>query len=138
MWTFLIADVSSPILGADFLHHFELEPDLRNTIYHKLLKELHSITKLPNPNQPVKHNDVHYIMVAKPRKGESEPNRLKFNIDFLHGSLNFHSLYSAGTRLHFPFHGNFLVKRLENALEWTEELHNHRKGPSRRKERVVD
>ncbi|GFT25284.1 transposon Ty3-G Gag-Pol polyprotein [Trichonephila clavipes] len=105
MWTFLNADVSSPILGADFLHYFELVPDLRNkylrdtktklqsvghfkhanvhsvqisistdTIYHKLLKEFPSITKLPNPKQPVKHNTVYYIiakgppMVAKPRR----------------------------------------------------------------------
>ncbi|GFX57357.1 transposon Ty3-G Gag-Pol polyprotein [Trichonephila clavipes] len=112
MWTFLIADVSSPIFGADFLHYFELVPDLRNkylrdtkiklqsvghlkhanlhsvqtsistdTIYHKLLKEFPSITKLPNPNQPVKHNTVHYIItkgppvVAKTRK--LVPDRLK-------------------------------------------------------------
>ncbi|GFX96361.1 retrovirus-related Pol polyprotein from transposon opus [Trichonephila clavipes] len=112
MWTFLIADVSSPIFGADFLHYFELVPDLRNkclrdtktklqsvghlkhadlhsvqisistdTVYHKLLKEFPSITKLPNPNQPVKHNTVHYIItkgppvVAKPRR--LAPDRLK-------------------------------------------------------------
>ncbi|GFY10942.1 peptidase A2 domain-containing protein [Trichonephila clavipes] len=102
MWIFLIA-VSSPILGADFLHYFELVLDLRNkclrdtktkpqsvgqlkhanlhsiqisffTIYHKLLKEFPSITKLPNSNQPVKHNTVHYIItegppvVTKPRR----------------------------------------------------------------------
>ncbi|GFW90097.1 transposon Ty3-G Gag-Pol polyprotein [Trichonephila clavipes] len=95
--TFLIADVSSPILGADFLYYFELVPDLRNkclrdtkiklqsvghlkhanlhsvqisistdTIYHKLLKEFPSITNLPNPNQPVKHNTVHYIITKGP------------------------------------------------------------------------
>ncbi|GFV38496.1 retrovirus-related Pol polyprotein from transposon opus [Trichonephila clavipes] len=105
MWTFLIADFSSPILGADFLHYFELVPDFRNKclrdtktklqsvdhlkhanlhsvqisistdkIYHKLLKEFPSITNLPNSNQPVKHNTVHYIItkgppvVAKPRR----------------------------------------------------------------------
>ncbi|GFR33410.1 transposon Ty3-G Gag-Pol polyprotein [Trichonephila clavata] len=97
MWTFLIADVSTPILGADFLHYFELVPDLRHkclrdtktklqsfghlkhvnlhsvqisistdTIYHKLLKEFPSITKLPNPNQPVKHNTVHHIITKGP------------------------------------------------------------------------
>ncbi|GBO40449.1 Retrovirus-related Pol polyprotein from transposon opus [Araneus ventricosus] len=104
LWTFLIADVSIPILRADFLHYFELVSDLRNkclrdtktklqsvghlkysdlhlvqisiskdTIYHKLLKEFPCITKLPNPNQPVKHTTVHHIVtkgppvVAKPR-----------------------------------------------------------------------
>ncbi|GBL76526.1 Transposon Ty3-G Gag-Pol polyprotein [Araneus ventricosus] len=112
LWTFLIADVSIPILGADFLHYFELIPDLRNkclrdtktklqsvghlkyadlhsvqisiskdTIYHKLLKEFPSITKLPNPNQSVKHTTVHHIVtkgppvVAKPRR--LAPDRLK-------------------------------------------------------------
>ncbi|GBM74470.1 Retrovirus-related Pol polyprotein from transposon gypsy [Araneus ventricosus] len=112
IWTFLIADVSTPILGADFLHYFELVPDLRNkclrdtktklqsvghlkyanlhsvqisisrdTAFHKLLKEFPSITKLPNPNQPVKHNTVHHIVtkgppvVAKPRR--LAPDRLK-------------------------------------------------------------
>ncbi|GBN12396.1 Transposon Ty3-I Gag-Pol polyprotein [Araneus ventricosus] len=112
LWTFLIADVSIPILGADFLHYFELVPDLRNkclrdtktklqsvghlkyadlhsvqisiskdTIYHKLLKEFPSITKLPNRNQLVKHTTVHHIvtkgppMVAKPRR--LAPDRLK-------------------------------------------------------------
>ncbi|GFQ84909.1 transposon Ty3-G Gag-Pol polyprotein [Trichonephila clavata] len=104
VWTFLIADVTTPILGVDFLHYFELVPDLRNkclrdtiiklqsvghlkhaisiqfkflsisTVYHKLLKEFPSITKLPNnSNQSVKHNSVHHIItkghpvVAKPQ-----------------------------------------------------------------------
>ncbi|GBN53691.1 hypothetical protein AVEN_192985-1 [Araneus ventricosus] len=46
----------------------------KDTIYHKLLKEFPSITKLPNPNQPVKHTTVHHIVtkgppvVAKPRR----------------------------------------------------------------------
>ncbi|GBN07564.1 hypothetical protein AVEN_147874-1 [Araneus ventricosus] len=112
LWTFLIADVSIPILGVDFLHYFELVPDLRSkclrdtktklqsvghlkyadlhsvqisisedTIYHKLLKEFPSITKLLNPNQPIKHTTVHHIVtkgppvVAKPRR--LAPDRLK-------------------------------------------------------------
>ncbi|GFS95212.1 transposon Ty3-G Gag-Pol polyprotein [Trichonephila clavipes] len=50
-------------------------PQLTYTIYRKLLKEFSSITKLPNPNQPVKHDTVHHIItkgppvVAKPRSG---------------------------------------------------------------------
>lgn len=35
-WTFLLANVKTPILGADFLHNFELMPDLR----HKCLRDL--------------------------------------------------------------------------------------------------
>ena len=110
-WTFLIANVSTPILGADFLHYFELVPDLRNkclkdvktklqtkcseknaeiysvktilsdTNYHDIIKEFPAITKLPDPNQPVKHNTVHHIIttgppvVAKPRR--LAPDRFK-------------------------------------------------------------
>ncbi|GFU51358.1 transposon Ty3-G Gag-Pol polyprotein [Trichonephila clavipes] len=52
-----------------------------DTIYYKILKEFPSITKLPNPNQPMKHNTIHYIItkcppvVAKSRK--LAPDRLK-------------------------------------------------------------
>ena len=110
-WTFLIANVTTPILGADFLHWNELVPDLRNkclrdlktkfqsmgqvreatvhsvktitgnSVYHALLSEFPSLTKLPDPNQPVKHSTVHFIptvgppVVAKPRR--LAPDRLK-------------------------------------------------------------
>ncbi|GFY02104.1 transposon Ty3-G Gag-Pol polyprotein [Trichonephila clavipes] len=105
IWTFLLASVKTPILGADFLHYFELVPDLRHkclrdlktklqttghikqaalhsvktissheTLYHDLLKSYPSITRLPDPTQPIKHNTVHFIktngppVVAKPRR----------------------------------------------------------------------
>ncbi|GFW19613.1 transposon Ty3-G Gag-Pol polyprotein [Trichonephila clavipes] len=44
MWTFLIADVSSPILGADFLHYFELVPDLRNKCLRDTKTKLQSVS----------------------------------------------------------------------------------------------
>ncbi|GFX03238.1 retrovirus-related Pol polyprotein from transposon opus [Trichonephila clavipes] len=111
IWTFLLASVKTPILGADFLHYFELVPDLRHkclrdlktklqttghikqaalhsvktissheTLYHDLLKFYPSITRLPDPTQPIKHNTVHFIktngppVVAKPRR--LAPDRL--------------------------------------------------------------
>ena len=110
-WNFLVANVSKPILGADFLHFFELVPDLRNkclvdlktklhsigrvknadihtvraisgdSSFYKLLCEFPSITKLPDPDKPVKHNTTHFIttvgppVVAKPRR--LAPDRLK-------------------------------------------------------------
>ncbi|GFV05045.1 peptidase A2 domain-containing protein [Trichonephila clavipes] len=111
IWTFLLASVKTPILGADFLHYFELVPDLRHkclrdlktklqttghikqaalhsvktissheTLYHDLLKSYPSITRLPDPTQPIKHNTVHFIktngppVVAKPRR--FAPDRL--------------------------------------------------------------
>ncbi|GFV84513.1 hypothetical protein TNCV_2481271 [Trichonephila clavipes] len=55
IWTFLLASVKTPILGADFLHYFELVPDLR----HKCLRDLK--TKLQTT-------------VAKPRR--LAPDRL--------------------------------------------------------------
>ncbi|GBL79681.1 hypothetical protein AVEN_27721-1 [Araneus ventricosus] len=52
-----------------------------NNVYGKLLLNYPEITKLPDPNQPVKHNTVHYIntkgspVAAKPRR--LAPDRLK-------------------------------------------------------------
>ncbi|GFV04616.1 transposon Ty3-G Gag-Pol polyprotein [Trichonephila clavipes] len=138
MWTFLIVDVSSPILGADFLHYFELVPDLRSrclrdtktklqsvgplkhanvhsiqisiftdTIYHKLSKEFPSITKLPNPNQPVKHNFVHYItkgphVVAKPRR--LEPDRLKITKTEFQNMMHLAHLRPSKSNYESPLH----------------------------------
>ncbi|GFX89191.1 hypothetical protein TNCV_20871 [Trichonephila clavipes] len=50
------------------------------TLYHDLLKSYPSITRLPDPTQPIKHNTVHFIktngtpVVAKPRR--LAPDRL--------------------------------------------------------------
>ncbi|GFX03332.1 transposon Ty3-G Gag-Pol polyprotein [Trichonephila clavipes] len=59
MWTFLIADIQ----------------------YIELLKEFPFITKLPNLNQPVKHNTVHHITTKGPpvvaKRRRLAPNRLK-------------------------------------------------------------
>ncbi|KAF8795289.1 hypothetical protein HNY73_003157 [Argiope bruennichi] len=110
-WTFLIGDITTPILGADFLYFHELVPNMNNkcvtdlktkfhstdhvkeasvhsvktvsgdSVYHTLLSEFPSITKLPDPNQIVKHNTLHFIttigppVVAKPRR--LAPVRLK-------------------------------------------------------------
>ncbi|GFX66148.1 peptidase A2 domain-containing protein [Trichonephila clavipes] len=50
MWTFLIADVSSPIIGADFLHYFELVPDLSNKYLIDTKTKLQSVGHLKNAN----------------------------------------------------------------------------------------
>ncbi|GFV81191.1 peptidase A2 domain-containing protein [Trichonephila clavipes] len=57
MWTFLIAEVSSPILGADFLHYFELVPDLRN----KCLRD--TKTKLLSLGHS-KHANLHSVQIS--------------------------------------------------------------------------
>ncbi|GFT82459.1 retrovirus-related Pol polyprotein from transposon opus [Trichonephila clavipes] len=57
MWTFLIADVSSPILGADFLHYSELVLDLRNKCLRDTKTKLQSVSHL-------KHANVHSIQIS--------------------------------------------------------------------------
>ncbi|XP_054706732.1 uncharacterized protein LOC129216542 [Uloborus diversus] len=57
LWTFLIADVSSPILGADFLHYFELVSDLRN----KCLRD--TKTKLQSADQ-IKDSKLHSVQIS--------------------------------------------------------------------------
>ncbi|GFT79713.1 transposon Ty3-G Gag-Pol polyprotein, partial [Trichonephila clavipes] len=60
---------------------YELKPfRVMRHFYHDLLKSYPSITRLPDPTQPIKHNTVHFIktngppVVAKPRR--LAPDRL--------------------------------------------------------------
>lgn len=95
-WSFLVGNVSTPIIGADFLYNFNLVPDLNkqvlldlktnlncqcivrnsyvhsvktvtgDTIYHELLKKFPDITKPPRPDQEIKHSVVHHIQTTGP------------------------------------------------------------------------
>ncbi|GFW41299.1 transposon Ty3-G Gag-Pol polyprotein [Trichonephila clavipes] len=90
-WTFLVGNVSTPIIGADFLYNFRLVPDIKkqalldsetnikchcilgnsgihsiktvsgDSVYHELLRKFPDITKPPRPDQEIKHSVVHYI-----------------------------------------------------------------------------
>ncbi|GFW38101.1 transposon Ty3-G Gag-Pol polyprotein [Trichonephila clavipes] len=90
-WTFLVGNVSTPIIGADFLYNFRLVPDISkqalldsetnikchcilgnsrihsiktvsgDSVYHELLRKFPDITKPPRPDQEIKHSVVHYI-----------------------------------------------------------------------------
>ncbi|GFT23987.1 transposon Ty3-G Gag-Pol polyprotein [Trichonephila clavipes] len=51
-WTFLVGNVSTPIIGADFLYNFRLVPDIKNFL---------TSQKPPWPDQEIKHSVVHYI-----------------------------------------------------------------------------
>ncbi|GFV15581.1 retrovirus-related Pol polyprotein from transposon 297 [Trichonephila clavipes] len=56
IWTFIIADVSSPIIGADFLKHFNLLIDLKKK-------------DLSNPSlisKSASHGTVHHIITTGP------------------------------------------------------------------------
>ncbi|GFU74287.1 hypothetical protein TNCV_4168771 [Trichonephila clavipes] len=80
-WTFLVGNVSTPIIGADFLYNFRLVPDIRDSVYHELLRKFPDITKPPRPDQEIKHSVVHYIetnsrpVTAKARR--LAPDRLR-------------------------------------------------------------
>ncbi|XP_023229853.1 uncharacterized protein LOC111630069 [Centruroides sculpturatus] len=103
-WKFLIGNVSTAIIGADFLYHFHLVPNLKrkcltdvqtkvnspgklletfihsikittnDSVYHKILEEFPEITR-PHPNKPVKHNVVHHIETIGPSV-TAKPRRL--------------------------------------------------------------
>ncbi|GFQ72895.1 transposon Tf2-6 polyprotein [Trichonephila clavata] len=60
-WPFLIASVSVPIIGADFLYHFNISPDLRNRKLIDNATKLSAICKLVSP-------EVHSIKLVS---GES-------------------------------------------------------------------
>ncbi|GFV63077.1 transposon Ty3-G Gag-Pol polyprotein [Trichonephila clavipes] len=92
-WTFLVGNVSTPIIGADFLYNFRLVPDISNSrihsiktvsgdsVYHEVLRKFPDITKPPRPDQEIKHSVVHYIetnsrpVTAKARR--LAPDRLR-------------------------------------------------------------
>ncbi|GFW77098.1 retrovirus-related Pol polyprotein from transposon opus [Trichonephila clavipes] len=91
VFPFFICNVSNAIIGTDFLHYFNIKPDLRNRTlfdvstklnchciirnsnifsikihvivndFSKLLNDFPNIVKPPCANQTVKHNEVHYI-----------------------------------------------------------------------------
>ncbi|GFS62493.1 retrovirus-related Pol polyprotein from transposon 17.6 [Trichonephila clavipes] len=110
-YSFYVCNVSSAIIGADFLYQFNLSPDLRhkrlidcvtnlkvpaklgicsifsvksvymNNVYGKLLLKYPELTKLPDINQPVKHNTMHFINTKGPpvaaKLRRLAPDRLK-------------------------------------------------------------
>lgn len=104
-WRFMVADVTTPIIGADFLSYCHLLPDIkRNCIvdgatglrsggsgrevnvlftkavlgdsaYHKLLREFPSITQ-PGPRKQQAHNTMHHIQTTSGPSEACRPRRL--------------------------------------------------------------
>ncbi|XP_023211929.1 uncharacterized protein K02A2.6-like [Centruroides sculpturatus] len=105
-WRFIVADVTQPLIGADFLSHYGLLPDLRskrlidsttklvshghilsvtapsvrtiagNSPYHRLLSEFPEITR-PSPTiAPVRHSTVHHIITTPGQPVRCKPRRL--------------------------------------------------------------
>lgn len=105
-WRFIVADVSHPILGADFLAFYDLVPDLRrrqlsdattnmrtqgkvnyitsptvkvidgDTKYTQLLKKFPEITRQSLVLAPVKHSTVHHILTTPGPPTYARPRRL--------------------------------------------------------------
>jgi len=102
VWRFIIADVSGPIIGADFLAYYGLLVDLKNsrlvdqvtsarcircntpciktvnglTAYHKLLENFPDITRPIGWPKEIKHLTRHYIETTPGPPVASKPRRL--------------------------------------------------------------
>lgn len=105
-WRFVVADVSKPIIGVDFLNHYNLLVDIRNqrlldgltqltvqgqaakcdiqsiktvvgtTRYHDLLQEYPEITRPVGVIKDIKHNTKHYIQTTPGSPVACKPRRL--------------------------------------------------------------
>jgi len=105
-WRFLVADVSKPILGADFLAHHNLLPDLTHcrlvdsitlltyrgemtecqvpeirtvtgsSTYHRLLQEFPRITRPDGYPGDARHDTVHHIITTPGPPVAQKPRRL--------------------------------------------------------------
>lgn len=74
-WKFCIADVSHPILGADFLSHFGLLVD------QKLLADFPDLTKFAPISTIKNHGVEHHILTGQPifsAPRKLSPEKLKF------------------------------------------------------------
>ncbi|GFX36791.1 transposon Ty3-I Gag-Pol polyprotein [Trichonephila clavipes] len=79
IWTFIIADVSSPIIGADFLKHFYLLIDLKKKATHPLSSATTKVVAKFKPKfeGPYRVLDVKYNNVVIWKAGK----RLTINVD---------------------------------------------------------
>ncbi|KMQ86204.1 pol polyprotein [Lasius niger] len=105
-WRFIIADVTLPIIGSDFLSHYHLLPDIRKkklidgrtglaatgaptnntaesvkavhhgTDYHHIIAEYPNITQPAGMQKQVPHNTVHYIKTTPGHPEACRPRRL--------------------------------------------------------------
>ncbi|KAL1448593.1 hypothetical protein WDU94_009822 [Cyamophila willieti] len=105
-WQFVVADVAKPIIGADFLAHYNLLVDIRNqrlldgtthltsqgrvtecnipsiktvstsTRFHQLLQQFPEITRPEGTPGNIKHNTRHFIKITPGPPVSSRPRRL--------------------------------------------------------------
>ncbi|XP_017795936.1 PREDICTED: uncharacterized protein LOC108577308 [Habropoda laboriosa] len=124
-WSFVIADVSKPIIGADFLAHYGLLVDLRNrklrdplttltatgriatheqgsvkTIngtspYHAMLERFPDLTRPTTIPREIKHNVVHHICTSSGQPTFCKPRRLSSEM-YKIAKTEFENLMSLG------------------------------------------
>ena len=105
-WKFVIADVGIPIIGSDFLSHYNLLPDCRNkrivdgvtgisrsvspaimshpsikaltasTPYHDILGEFPQLTRPPGTPRETRHSTIHFIRTTPGPPTSCRPRRL--------------------------------------------------------------
>ncbi|XP_011699177.1 PREDICTED: uncharacterized protein LOC105456665 [Wasmannia auropunctata] len=105
-WRFIVAKISQPIIGSDFLSYYHLLPDIRNkrivdgktgltasgtsggqhiasiktvgeeTEYHRILAEFPEITQSSSERKPCQHETRHYIKTTQGQPEASRPRRL--------------------------------------------------------------
>ncbi|GFV66487.1 retrovirus-related Pol polyprotein from transposon opus [Trichonephila clavipes] len=128
-WTFLVGNVSTPIIGADFLYNFRLVPDIKNFL---------TSQKPPRPDQEIKHSVVHYIetnsrpVTAKARR--LAPDRLRIakaefenmiTLGHMRPSKTAHLLAPLNKFLegieNFKKSKKVSCKNLRDSIQWTEE-----------------
>ncbi|XP_025270828.1 uncharacterized protein LOC112639869 [Camponotus floridanus] len=108
-WRFVIANVTSPIIGADFLSYYHLLPDLQKGVlvdgktelhikgtaeagsiesikvltienkYHRILAEFPEITRATTRARTIKHSTVHHIVTTEGPPEACRPRRLDPN-----------------------------------------------------------
>ncbi|GFX12472.1 retrovirus-related Pol polyprotein from transposon opus [Trichonephila clavipes] len=72
IWTFIIADVSSPVIGADFLKHFNLLIDLKKKkkmqtlVFKNILSEYPDLSNPSLISKSASHGTVHHIITTGP------------------------------------------------------------------------
>lgn len=105
-WRFIVANVAQPIIGSDFLAHYDLLPDMKRarlrdgktgliasgsrcyhkslsiktvreeTEFHQLLTEYPDVTKPGSTSTCTKHSTQHYIRTTPGQPEASKPRRL--------------------------------------------------------------
>jgi len=105
-WRFVVADVGQPIIGSDFLAHYDLLPDMKRakikdvetglttagsrcykqaisvksvleaTVYHRIIAEFPDIVKPGKTTDDAKHETRHHIQTTPGQPEASKPRRL--------------------------------------------------------------